>query len=168
MKGYNVSMKHKGFTIVELIVVIVAIAILASITLVSYNFTKYDAMDARIRSTVRTAGDALSLYESNNKGARVTGTGVFSATNGMDTLIPAYLRTGYRDGITSKNATDANSIFRWYPCNDGSGGFIIYASLNSPTSDDTTRFSTLRTACGHTATQAPSSGNPTYNYAQIF
>ena len=168
MKGYNVSMKHKGFTIVELIVVIVVIAILASITLVSYNFTKYDAMDARIRSTVRTAGDALSLYESNNKGARVEGTGVFNATNGMDTLIPAYLRTRYRDGITSKNATDANSIFRWYPCNDGSGGFIIYASLNSPTSDDTATFTTLRTACGHTATQAPSSGNPTYNYAQIF
>ena len=161
-------MKHKGFTIVELIVVIVVIAILASITLVSYNFAKYDAMDARIRSTVRTAGDALALYESNNKGARVAGTGVFSATNGMDTLIPAYLRTGYRDGITSKNATAADSIFRWYPCNDGSGGFVIYASLNSPTSDDTTRFSTLRTACGHTATQAPTSGNPTYNYAQVF
>ena len=168
MKGYNVSMKHKGFTIVELIVVIVVIAILASITLVSYNFAKYDAMDARIRSTVRTAGDALSLYESNNKGARVTGTGVFSATNGMDTLIPAYLRTGYRDGITSKNATAADSIFRWYPCNDGIGGFVIYASLNSPTSDDTATFTTLRAACGHTATQAPSSGNPTYNYAQVF
>ena len=161
-------MKHKGFTIVELIVVIVVIAILASITLVSYNFAKYDAMDARIRSTVRTAGDALALYESNNKGARVDGTGVFSVTNGMDTLIPAYLRTGYRDGITSKNATAADSIFRWYPCNDGSGGFVIYASLNSPTSDDTATFTTLRAACGHTATQAPSSGNPTYNYAQIF
>ena len=39
MKGYNVSMKHKGFTIVELIVVIVVIAILASITLVSICFT---------------------------------------------------------------------------------------------------------------------------------
>lgn len=161
-------MKHKGFTIVELIVVIVVIAILASITLVSYNFAKYDAMDARIRSTVRTAGDALALYESNNKGARVDGTGVFSATNGMDTLIPAYLRTGYRDGITSKNATAANNIFRWYPCGDGSGGFVIYASLNSPTSDDMATFTTLRAACGHTATQAPTSGNPTYNYAQVF
>lgn len=41
-----------GFTIVELIVVIVVIAILASITLVAYNNVQKRALDTKIRTTV--------------------------------------------------------------------------------------------------------------------
>ena len=160
-------MKHKGFTIVELIVVIAAIAILASIAIVSYAFVVGDSMDAKIKSTVKTAGDALTLYENKN-GSRVAAGGYFSNPNGMDTLVPTYLKTGYRDGITSRNATTANGIFRWYNCPDASSGFVIYASLNSPTADDIATFQKIRTSCGHTATQAPDTGNPSYNYAQTF
>lgn len=160
-------MKHKGFTIVELIVVIAAIAILASIAIVSYAFVIGDSMDAKIKSTVKTAGDALTLYENKN-GSRVTALGYFNNANGMDKLVPTYLKTGYRDGITSANSTTANNIFRWYNCPDASSGFVIYASLNNPTADDIATFQKIRTSCGHTATQAPDTGNPSYNYAQTF
>ena len=160
-------MKHKGFTIVELIVVITAIVILASIAIVSYSFVIGDSMDAKIKSTVKTAGDALTLYENKN-GSRVTALGYFDNANGMDTLVPTYLKTGYRDGITSTNSTTANNIFRWYDCPDASSGFVIYASLNNPTADDLATFGNIRTSCGHTATQAPDTGNPSYNYAQTF
>ena len=161
-------MKHKGFTIVELIVVIAVIAILASIAIVSYSFVIGDSMDAKIKSTVKTAGDALTLYENKN-GSRVTGQGQFDADNGMDTLVAASnLKTGYRDGITSSNSSDANKIFKWYDCANSSGGFVIYASLNNPTADDIATFGKIRTSCGHTATQAPDTGNPSYNYAQTF
>ena len=163
-------MKHKGFTIVELIVVIVAIAILASIAIVSYSFVIGDSMDAKIKSTVKDAGDALTLYENKN-GSRVTGQGQFDADNGMDTLVAASnLKTGYRDGITSSNSSDANKIFKWYDCANSSGGFVIYASLNNPTDEDTTSFSKIKSACGQTNSQVPSGSgvNPAYNYAQIF
>ena len=160
-------MKHKGFTMVELIVVIAVIAILASIAIVSYSFVIGDSMDAKIKSTVKTAGDALTLYESKN-GSRVAATGNFNRANGMDTLVPTYLKTGYRDGITSKNTTHTNHVFRWYNCSDGSGSIVVYASLNSPTADDIATFEKIRTSCGHTDTQAPDTGNPSYNYAQTF
>ena len=169
MKWYAKNMKHKGFTVVELVIVIVVIAILASIVIVSYSFMTTDAMDTKRRSAVRTAGDALTLYESKN-GSRVSGTGTFNVANGMDTLTPTYLKTGYRDGITSKNATNANNVFRWYPCNDGNGGFVIYASLNNPTAEDIANFNNIRasTACNTSVVDAPISGNPQYNYAQTF
>ena len=163
-------MKHKGFTIVELAIVIVIIAILAAITVISYRGVQRDGMDAKIRSVVKTAGDAIALHESRT-GARITGTGYFNSSNGVDTLVGSgYLKTGYRDGITSENATNANTIFRYYSCNDTIKSVVIYASLNNPTSDDTANFSKIRTACGHGSSQAPNgaTNNPKYNYAQLF
>ena len=160
-------MRHKGFTIVELAIVIIVIAILAGIVLVSYSFLQRDAIDAKIRSTVKTAGDALTLYESKNQ-ARIAGTGYFDAANSIDTLVPTYLKTGYRDGLTSKNAASATTIFRWYNCANADNGFVIYASLSNPTPDDTAAFTSIRTACGHNDTQAPTTGTNKYNYAQLF
>jgi prepilin-type N-terminal cleavage/methylation domain-containing protein len=171
MKWYAESMKHKGFTVVELIIVIVVIAILASIVIVSYSFMTTDAMDTKIRSAVRTVGDAIQLYESRNNGA-LPASGHFSSSDpqAVDTLlIPGYLKQGYRDGITSKNVNQPVQIFKVYPCNDTGGGFVIYASLNNPTTDDTSMFTTIRTACGHTNTHAPNTATkPIYNYAQKF
>lgn len=51
-----------GFTIVELLIVIVVIAILASITLVSYNGTQKRARDARRIADAGKITDALDLY----------------------------------------------------------------------------------------------------------
>lgn len=161
-------MKHKGFTVVELIVVVVVIVILATITVVSYSFVREDAMDTKIKATVKTVGDAIQLHESKT-GSRITGQGYFSNSNSVDSLVPTYLKSGYRDGMTSKNAsTSSLHIFRWYPCNNGTGGFIVYASLNNPTTEDTNNFTSLRSSCGNTTTQAPTTGNPIYNYAQVF
>lgn len=164
MKWYDNDMKQRGFTIVELAIVIVVIAILAAITIVSYRGVQRDGMDTKIRSVVKTAGDAVALKES--RGGARPAAGYFST--GVDSLVPEYLKTGYRDGLTSENVNNNDRIFKFYPCADGGGGFIIYASLNNPTSDDTTTFNKLRTACGHGTSQAPTSGNLIYNYAQLF
>lgn len=157
-------MKQRGFTIVELAIVIVVIGILAAITIVSYRGVQRDGMDTKIRSVVKTAGDAIALKESRD-GIRPS-IGYF--TTGVDSLVPAYLKTGYRDGLTSENVNNNSRIFKLYSCSDGGGGFIIYASLNNPTSEDIANFTKLRTACGHGASQAPTSGNLIYNYAQVF
>lgn len=164
-------MKHKGFTVVEIIVVIVVVAILAAISIVSYSFMREDAMDTKIRAAVKTVGDAIQLYESQNNGNRpVSGYLEFQHPGATDhLLVPRYLKQGYRDGITSKNVNQPVEIFKFYPCNDVSGGIVIYASLNNPTADDISSFDRIRTACGHTNTHAPNTATkPTFNYAQTF
>lgn len=161
-------MKLKGFTIVELIVIIAVIAILVTISTISYSFLRDDGLDSNIKTTVRTVGDAIQLHESQTNG-RITGTGVFTAGSGVDaTLMPKYLKNGYRNDLKSKNVASNDSILKWYNCADGSGGFVVYASLNNPSADDIDKFNSIRSSCGHSATEAPNSGANVYNYAQVF
>ena len=162
--------KQKGFTVVELIVIVIVIAILVSITAVSYMFARDDAMDAKIKSTVKTAGDAIALHESKNGGTRIATTAYFNnAFTGVDSLVPTYLKPGYRDGLTSKNSPVSDYIFRWYPCNNVDGGFAVYAALNNPTKSDTDQFAKVKSTCGHASVpDSTSSTFPKYNYAQIF
>lgn len=162
-------MKHKGFTIVELLVVIVVTVILASISVVSYVSVREDALDTEIRSTVKTVGDAIALHEAQSESsARITVQGYPANANSIDTLKPTYLKPDYRDRLKSKRVSSPNNVLRWYNCAAVGGGFIVYASLNNPTSGDTSTFTKLRTECGHNDTQAPTTGANVYNYAQVF
>lgn len=54
--------KHQGFTIVELAVVIVVIAILATLTVVTYQSATKDAYNAQIIAGVRSHYDAIKAY----------------------------------------------------------------------------------------------------------
>ena len=170
MKWYYQDMgKHKGFTIVEILVVVTVIAILATISVVSYTGMTERARDSKIRSVVKTAGDALQLYETKNN-SLPSGQGKFNQANSVDSLAPQYLQRGYRDDAISKNASNKEDIFLWYQCKDGSGavtGVAVFASLNSPTSDEASRVATVKADC-HIAASVPTSGNPAYNYAQVF
>jgi prepilin-type N-terminal cleavage/methylation domain-containing protein len=56
------SLRQKGFTIVELIVVISVIAILASITIVAYNGVQKRAQDASIETDLKNISAAISRY----------------------------------------------------------------------------------------------------------
>lgn len=154
-------MKHKGFTVVELIVVIVVIVILAAIGIVSYSDVTDKGMDAKIRSTVKTLGDAIALKMSQPDTPAVA-EGDMTVTNGADTLVPKYLNAGYRSGLTSRNAENASRILRWYSCSDN--GIVVYASLNAPTDEDKSRLAQLKSSCAHSNTQVTSH----FNYAQKF
>lgn len=57
------SLVQKGFTIVELLVVVVVIAILASITIVSYNGISKSSYNSQILSGVRTYYEAIMAYQ---------------------------------------------------------------------------------------------------------
>lgn len=61
----SLSNKTNGFTIVELLVVIVVIAILASVTIVTYNGARARAEKVKTITTVRAFEQALELYRIN-------------------------------------------------------------------------------------------------------
>ena len=64
-KVYNDNMKKswkKGFTLVELLVVISIVGLLSSVTLASLNSARVKANDAKALSNLREIENALTLY----------------------------------------------------------------------------------------------------------
>lgn len=92
-------MRSNGFTIVELLIVIVVIAILSAVTVVAYNGVVSSAYNTSIIGTVGTYRDAIIQYGSVN--------GRYPLTNGS-----ACLGTGYTDRNSDgvKDCGDINFI----------------------------------------------------------
>ena len=74
--------KSEGFTIVELLIVIVVIAILAAISVVAYNGLQQRARDSDRRQSVSTLKKALELYKIDNGGYPQCGSGTHTAGTG--------------------------------------------------------------------------------------
>lgn len=62
VRNSKCSVLRPGFTIVELLVVIVVIGILASITIVSYSGIQNNANDTAIKNDLRNFSTAMDLY----------------------------------------------------------------------------------------------------------
>ena len=63
---------QKGFTLVELIVVMAILAILAAIAVPRYNQVTENAKNQAVQTNVRTIVSAIQLYQAANKGALPT------------------------------------------------------------------------------------------------
>lgn len=59
-------MRHRGFTIVELLIVIVVIAILAAITIVAYNGIQERARISSVSSALSQANKKIAVYQIDN------------------------------------------------------------------------------------------------------
>lgn len=57
----------KGFTFVELMVVVILIGILSTIVAVSYGKSQTKARDAKRRSDIQSIATAMEMYKANNK-----------------------------------------------------------------------------------------------------
>jgi len=80
--GYSLSRPgtQRGFTIVELLIVVVVIAILAAITIVSYNGITNRAIQTSLQSDLRNAQTAIQVAELD--GDIPTDSSAFKASNG--------------------------------------------------------------------------------------
>lgn len=87
------TLKQTGFTIVEMIVVVVVIGILASISLVSYTTVQQRARDAQRTTDITEVQKALEKYHAANGTYPSAGTdGVGYPLTGLSSaLVPTYL-----------------------------------------------------------------------------
>jgi len=145
--------KDKGFTIVELLIVIVVIGILAAITIVAFNGIQQRGRDAQRKSDIASITKALELYYIDN--------GEFPLANGsttinsswsttadaswqnFKTIIAAYMKSVPADpsntsGLPSVNSSTAGYSYDYYVfrnstyCGSTAGqGYILVYRLES-------------------------------------
>ena len=122
MGGTEINTK-RGFTIVELLIVIVVIAILAAISIVAYNGIQQRAREVQLSSDVNAIKKSMELYKA-DKGEYPrcpTGSECRFVTEIKPQLVPAYVGS-----LTSYNF--------WYvrPTNEETRWAMQYASGNAP------------------------------------
>lgn len=149
-------MKKRGFTIVELLIVIVVIAILAAITIVAYNGIQQRARDTQRVSDIASILKALESYKAINEvyptATSTSGSGSYelsTETSGtfMEYLVPTYFSKTPVDPIN-----DGTRFYRYYRytpntmatygCPGRGGLMVLYAfgfenTANVPQSDPT-------------------------------
>ncbi len=174
----------QGFTIVEMIIVIVVIAILAIITATIYGNAQLQARDAAVRDSADKVADAIQLFAAKNghfpaggwaSSTALSGTECSSGANGWfatgyyqctveDTLIASgYLPSGFSTNLptnTKFSGTNRQSIMVYTMPNNNA---LIYYSMESPTTGDNNNFQTEYAQCGgsgaaSSTTQATSYG----------
>jgi len=127
--------KRRGFTIVELLIVIVVIGILAAITVVAYNGIQQRARDAQRQSDITVIKKALELYYAANSrypaGSGSTSiNGSWSSTAdaswaNLQTALQPYASQVPRDPISKQLGAGA------YPWNDSGGYNYSYYGFSS-------------------------------------
>ena len=113
-----------GFTLIELLVVIIIIGILAAIAIPVFLNQRKKAVDASIKSDLRTAATALETYFTDFQSYNpVTGQNPkFSGTGATKNVIEvATTATGYclRGSNINSDAVAATPLFFWYDSTSG-------------------------------------------------
>lgn len=162
-----------GFTIVELLIVVVIIAILAAITIVTYNGVQARAQDAKTRSGVEQFTKALYMYATmygsaalakGNSGSTVAisgvvcadgtssgfvGSGVYVCTTEDMLKAAGFLPNGFVAALppnTGNIWSSANTAIMLYPC--GGSSYALFWSLRQPSASDTANYNSIIAQCG--------------------
>ncbi|AHB42071.1 hypothetical protein RAAC3_TM7C00001G0206 [Candidatus Saccharibacteria bacterium RAAC3_TM7_1] len=140
--------KHTGFTIVELLIVIVVIAILAAITIVAYSGLQQRTRDNIRKSDLTSIAKALKLYSVDN-GPMWIGVGCGSNGNGSGWFNYNYSPSGMNKclktaGVIDKDIVDPSGsincsigsldchAYMKYTCSQGgTATTYVYANLET-------------------------------------
>jgi prepilin-type N-terminal cleavage/methylation domain-containing protein len=167
--------RRTGFTLVELIIVTVVIAILATITIVAYSNVQAETRDAKVRDGAAKIAEAIetwSLQTNLNPDTANTGYGsttcpstagsgqgwvsiVGSASYGctLESVLESsgYLPVGYANSEPYNTKYNTRGYtYMIYPC-PATGDWVLFYSLEKPTSTDTANYNSLSTTCNSTS-----------------
>lgn len=154
--------KQSGFTIVELLIVIVVIGILAALVLNSFAGAQAKARDTRRRDDAAAIAKALQAWSINNQksviqlgGGAANGSGIGWFDYSMPSLpnSGSYVPVSIKDVIVSANLVSSNigdpqyarasRDYCLWNSNDRTQ-WGIFARLEAPTTGDTTKYVTLQ------------------------
>jgi prepilin-type N-terminal cleavage/methylation domain-containing protein len=121
--------KHSGFTIVELLIVIVVIAILAAISIVAYNGIQQRARDSTRKSDINNLAKLLELHyvdrgsytqpENRATDYSTDGTNDWAADSDLRDLITG----GYTSKLPVDPTNNATYYYSYEPWNAGDGSY---------------------------------------------
>jgi len=164
----------KGFTIVELLIVVVVIAILATISIVAYTGIQNRANDAKIKAAATQFEKGVRMFnlETGNQpwsgsqstaavtGDTCPGSTVASGWAGrtsylctIDDLLSAggYIPATMLSSLTPNASFPTNNrTFMFYQCGAvANKKYVLYNYLINPTSDDSDKLASTTTECSH-------------------
>ena len=132
------AQSESGFTLVELLVVMLILGLLAAIAIPAFFNQRTKAQDAEAKSTAKTAQTALETLATDNNGSYATATRaalktieptLSSASTGANTLTTLTVAASSYTITVSSASNNSFSIVRatdgslTYPCDtDGNGG----------------------------------------------
>lgn len=120
-----------GFTIVELLIVIVVIAILATISIVAYNGVQERARNSQRTSDIRAIANALELYYADNGEYPMSGgwcTQISNPNNGYATAFQSAISKYMPDVPFDPLYAETNQDY-FYRRNSSGQSYHLYAEL---------------------------------------
>lgn len=104
-------MRHRAFTLVELLVVIGIIGLLIAILVPALNGARKRAADVKCRSNLRQIGQALLMYSNNNNGYIIPSYHMTGVTGGPDVPLDGWAPILDRDGYIKGDRSLAPTVF---------------------------------------------------------
>ncbi|MCA9388686.1 prepilin-type N-terminal cleavage/methylation domain-containing protein [Candidatus Berkelbacteria bacterium] len=118
--------RQKGFTLLELLVVVAIIAILAAAIIINLNRARAEANDSRIQSDIRSISDAIQVYQNSGSPAQdLVGTAQTNAQ--LATVLQELTGSGSGDLLPSIPAHPAsNQNYKYSASIDSNTGLLNY------------------------------------------
>lgn len=109
-------MKQRGFTIVELIIVIVVIAILASLTVIAYRSVQRGAVLSKTIADLSAINDGVKIYQAKKGSYPISpgSTWIYSCNNfaGFSGVVGEYIDTVPQAPCTAGSSTNDSWVYR--------------------------------------------------------